>query len=57
MTGSHDHDDLSYLAQLKEAAPSEFAAWVALDGQVGRKDGAIPHKQRELIAVAFAHVT
>lgn len=57
MSGYHDHNDLSYLAQLKEAAPKEFAAWVKLDSQVGRKDGAIPHKQRELIAVACAHIT
>ncbi|MFJ6131595.1 carboxymuconolactone decarboxylase family protein [Janibacter terrae] len=57
MSGYHDHDDLSYLAQLKESAPNEFAAWVTLDSQVGRKDGAIPHKQRELIAVACAHIT
>lgn len=28
-----------------------------LDSQVGRTDGAIPQKQRELIAVACAHVT
>lgn len=44
-------------SRLKEAPPSEIAAWVALDGQVGRTDGAIPHKQRGLIAVACAHVT
>ena len=57
MSGYHDHDDLSYLSHLKESAPKEFAAWVGLDSQVGRKDGAIPHKQRELIAVACAHIT
>lgn len=57
MTGYHDHSDLTYLSKVKEAAPEEFAAWANLDSQVGRKDGAIPHKQRELIAVACAHVT
>lgn len=57
MTGYHSHDDLSYLSQLKESAPAEFAAWVKLDGMVGRKDGAIPQKEREVIAVACAHVT
>lgn len=57
MSAYHDHNDLSYLAQLKESAPTEFAAWVNLDSQVGREDGAIPHKYRELIAIACAHVT
>lgn len=57
MSGYHDHDDLSYLATLKESAPAEFSAWVKLDSQVGRKDGAIPQKQRELIAIACAHIT
>lgn len=31
MTGFHDHDDLSYLPKVKDAAPKEFAAWVGLD--------------------------
>lgn len=57
MSCFHNSDDLSYLPKLKEAAPTEFAAWVGLDSQVGRKDGAIPHKHRELIAVACAHIT
>ena len=57
MTGYHDHSDLTYLSKVKEAAPEEFAAWAKLDGTVGRTDGAIPQKQRELIAVACAHVT
>lgn len=57
MSAFHDHDDLSYLPKVKEAAPKEFAAWANLDSQVGRTDGAIPHKQRELIAVACAHIT
>lgn len=57
MTGFHDHDDLSYLSHLKKSAPTEFSAWVGLDSMVGRKDGAIPHKYRELIAIACAHVT
>ena len=57
MAGYHDHDDLMYLDDLKEAAPREFAAWARLDGVVGRQDGAIPQKYRELIAVASAHIT
>ena len=57
MAGYHDHKDLDYLSELKEAAPREFAAWARLDSVVGRQDGAIPHKYRELIAVASAHIT
>jgi len=36
MSCFHNSDDLSYLPKLKEAAPTEFAAWVGLDSQVGR---------------------
>lgn len=57
MTGYHDHSDLTYPPKVKEAAPKEFGAWAKLDWMVGRADGAIPQKQRELIAVACAHVT
>jgi AhpD family alkylhydroperoxidase len=57
MAGYHDHNDLTYLDDLKEAAPREFAAWARLDAVVGRQDGAIPQKYRELIAVASAHIT
>lgn len=57
MSGYHDHSDLTYLDDLKDAAPREFAAWARLDGVVGREDGAIPQKYRELIAVASAHIT
>jgi AhpD family alkylhydroperoxidase len=53
----HDPSDLKLLADMQAAAPAEFKAWANLDGIVGRKDGAIPLKYRELIAVATAHVT
>jgi AhpD family alkylhydroperoxidase len=42
---------------MKELAPVEFQAWAALDGIVGREDGKIPRKYRELIAIAVAHTT
>src|SRR5699024_10512325 len=49
--------DLDRLADLKQAAPREFQAWARLDGIVGYEDGQIPHKYRELIALAVAHTT
>lgn len=53
----HDPSDLNLLADMKAAAPADFKAWMDLDSIVGRKDGAIPQKYRELIAVAVAHTT
>lgn len=53
----HDDNDLDFLSELKAVAPREFAAWARLDAIVGREDGAIPRKYRELIAVAAAHIT
>ena len=53
----HDENDLKLLRDMKALAPYEFQAWVALDGIVGREDGKIPRKHRELIAVAVAHTT
>lgn len=38
-------------------APAEFTAWLNLDKIVGREDGAIPRKYRELIALAVACTT
>jgi len=42
---------------MKALAPAEFQAWAALDGIVGKEDGKIPKKYRELIAIAVAHTT
>jgi len=53
----HDPDDLKLLKQMGEFAPKEFEAWANLDRIVGREDGAIPKKYRELIALAVAHTT
>jgi AhpD family alkylhydroperoxidase len=57
MSHYHDSDDLKILGELKTLAPVEFGAFVALDNQVGRDDGAIPRKYRELIALAVACTT
>lgn len=53
----YDKDDLKHMRDLRTAAPAEFEAWVNLDRIVGREDGAIPRKYRELIALAVAHST
>lgn len=57
MTGYHDHTDFDYLSAVKKGAPEEFKAWAQLDGVVGREDGEIPRKYRELIALAVANTT
>ena len=57
---SHNYQepgDLNYLSKLSESAKNEFQAWLALDRVVGREDGAIPRKYRELIALSVALTT
>jgi AhpD family alkylhydroperoxidase len=56
-THYHDSDDVKLFKEMKELAPTEFKAWLDLDKIVGRDDGKIPRKYRELIALAVAHVT
>src|SRR4051812_47228773 len=53
----HDAADLRLLKEMRKLAPADFDAWVALDKIVGRADGAIPKKYRELIALAVACTT
>ena len=53
----HDPSDLTYLKRLHELAPVEYEAWLNLDKIVGREDGAIPRKYRELMAIAVALTT
>ena len=53
----HDSDDLKRLGEFKQLAPTEFATFVEFDKIVGREDGAIPRKYRELIALAVACTT
>jgi AhpD family alkylhydroperoxidase len=57
MSCYHDSDDLKRLGELKTLAPAEFKGFVALDAIVGREDGVIPRKYRELIALAVACTT
>ncbi len=53
----HDRSDLRMLKEMGKHAPNEFNAWLNLDKIVGREDGAIPRKYRELIALAVACTT
>src|SRR5258706_9270826 len=53
----HDSDDLKLLRELKTLAPAEFKGFVELDSIVGKEDGAIPRKYRELMAIAVACTT
>ena len=53
----HDPTDLRFLKEMGQLAPTEFNAWLNLDKIVGREDGAIPRKYRELIALAVACTT
>lgn len=57
MSCYHDSEDLKTLGQLEKLAPVEFRGFVALDSIVGRTDGAIPQKYRELMALAVACTT
>lgn len=53
----HDAADLKLLKEMSKLAPTEFNAWFGLDKVVGREDGNIPRKYRELIALAVACTT
>jgi AhpD family alkylhydroperoxidase len=53
----HDPADLRFLKEMGKLAPTEFTAWLNLDKIVGREDGAVPRKYRELIALGVAFTT
>ncbi|UQA58411.1 carboxymuconolactone decarboxylase family protein [Polyangium aurulentum] len=53
----HDPEDLNLLKDLRTLAPTEFKGYVELNKIVGREDGAIPQKYRELIALAVSCTT
>jgi AhpD family alkylhydroperoxidase len=57
MSEYHEHSDLSLLPELKKLDRTGFEGFVALDKTVGRTDGAIPQKYRELIAIGVALTT
>lgn len=52
----HDPADARRLRDMRKLAPAEFEAWLGLNSIVAR-DGAIPKKYRELIAVAVSCTT
>lgn len=55
----HDHRaERSFTSALRASAPAEWAAFAEFNSvAVGRTDGAIPRKYRELIALAVALTT
>lgn len=53
----HDATELRLFKETRKLAPAKFEAWLGLDTIVGRADGAIPKKYRELIALAVACTT
>src|SRR5689334_21066051 len=53
----HDVGDVRFLREMRNLAPAEFNAWLGLEQIVGREDGTIPRKYRELIAVGVAFTT
>jgi AhpD family alkylhydroperoxidase len=59
MTIPHEHEAVrSFTAMLRRSAPAEAVAFAEFNDQsVGREDGAIPRKYRELIALGVALTT
>jgi len=53
----HDASDMRLLKEMRKLAPKDYEAWFGLNAIVGREDGAIPRKYRELIAIAVACTT
>lgn len=53
----HDPADMRLLREMRKLAPKDYEAWSNLNAIVGREDGAIPKKYRELIAIAVAATT
>ena len=52
----HDAADLKLMKDMRKLAPADFDAWLGLNNIVGR-DGTIPKKYRELLAIAVACTT
>ncbi|SRR5581483_5382155 len=53
----HDADDMKLMREMRKLAPEDFNAWLGLNNIVGRENGAIPRKYRELIAIAVSCTT
>lgn len=52
----HDANDINLMREMRKLAPEDFNAWRGLNSIVAR-DGAIPRKYRELIAIAISCTT
>jgi AhpD family alkylhydroperoxidase len=50
----HDANDMKLMREMRKLAADDFNAWLGLNNAIGRENGAIPRKYRELIAVAVA---
>ena len=50
----HDENDLKLMRDMRKLAPDDFNAWLGLNSIIGRDNGAIPKKYRELIATIGA---
>jgi AhpD family alkylhydroperoxidase len=57
MSHYHDPNDMKLLKDMSQLSPEEFKAWLNLNNIVGREDGHVPVKYRELIALAVAFTT
>ena len=53
----HDAADMRLMREMRKLAPADYEAWLGLNNIVGREDGAVPRKYRELMAVAVACTT
>lgn len=53
----HEHTDLAQLSDLARLARPEFEGFLGLNNALERKNGTIPPKYRELMAVAIAATT
>jgi AhpD family alkylhydroperoxidase len=57
MSHYHNENDMKLFKEMSKLSPEEFKAWLNLNNIVGREDGQIPKKYRELIALAVAFTT
>ena len=57
MSHYHDESDMDLLKEMSRLSPEEFKAWFNLNNIVGRQDGQVPVKYRQLIALAVALTT
>ena len=54
MSDYHEHADLMQLSDLAKLARPEFEGFLGLNNALERKNGTIPPKYRELMAIAIA---